>query len=237
MWAREQRTFSNEHRVVRFDLRGYGGSSPATQPFSYVRDVRSLVDHLRLDRPMLVGASMGGAFAINYALEHPNDLRGLLLVAPGISGGFEPPFEPAEQAAFEADEKQSGAIAGAWARHDLTAAIEGVRSLWCPALEGEALRLFRTMVTENAEEVLGDRSALHAERSPPAAARLSSIRVPTTVLVGDRDNPASAYFARRIAKGIPGAKLVEVSGADHLLNLGRPDAFDAGLRSVLSRSH
>jgi 3-oxoadipate enol-lactonase len=68
---------------------------------------------------------------------------------------------------------------------------------------------------------------------PPAHPRLGAIRVPTTVLVGDRDNPSSVPFAKRIAAAVPGARLVNVPGADHLINLSRPEAFDRELAAAL----
>ena len=236
MWDREFAALAADRQVVRFDLRGFGGSTPASAPFSYVRDIEALVSHLRLERPCLVGSSMGGAMAIDYALANPEGVSGLLLAAPGLSGGFDPPFEQKELAAFESDEKKSTEIAQAWSKGEASRAFELLRDLWCPALKGPSLELFRTMVEENATEVFDSRSQGQAERAPKAAARLGTIRVPTTVLIGDRDNPASAVFARRIARAIPGARLVAVPEADHLINLSRPDAFDAELRSALRAS-
>ena len=233
MWDREFALFSRDHRTIRFDLRGFGLSAPATAPYSHVEDIRSLLSHLRADRTFLVGSSMGGAFAIDFALEHPDQVQGLLLAAPGLSGGVEPPFDPAEQAAFEYDERKSQEIADAWSKGDTAAAIEGLRQLWCAGLEGPARELFLRMVQENRTEVFEGPSLQHATRPTPAHGRLPSLRVPTTVLVGDRDNPSSAVFARRIARSVPGARLLTVPGADHLINLSRPERFDAALRDAL----
>ena len=69
----------------------------------------------------------------------------------------------------------------------------------------------------------------------PAAARLKEIRVPTHILVGDRDNPAMPHCANFLARGIPGATVQLVPGADHLLNLSKPDAFGAALPEILAR--
>lgn len=234
MWDRQFSGFSSGHQVVRFDLRGFGGSTPASAPFSYVEDAQALISHLHLPKPFLVGSSMGGAFAIDLALQSPELVSGLLLAAPGLSGGFEPPFEPDEQAAFEYDERKSQEIAQAWTKGDSARAIELLRQLWCSTLEGRNLALFRNMVEQNASEVFDNRSMQHATAAPPAAGRLSSLRVPTTVLIGDRDNPSSVPFAKRIARSVPGARLVPVPGADHLVNLSCPDAFDEALRSALA---
>jgi pimeloyl-ACP methyl ester carboxylesterase len=234
MWEREFERYSAGHQCIRYDLRGFGGSLPASAPFSYVEDLGSLLSHLGVRRPFLVGASMGGAVAISYALERPDSVRGLFLVAPGLSGGFEPPFEPAEQAAFEYDERKSREVARAWAQGDKSTAFELLRQLWCTALTGRSLALFREMVERNSAEVFEDRSLKLAISAPPAAGRLPTLRVPTTVLLGDQDNPSSECFATRIAGAIPGARLVRIRGADHLVNLSSPIAFDAALDAALA---
>ncbi len=233
MWDREFPLYSADHQTIRFDLRGFGGSSPASAAFSYVEDIKSLLAQLRVHRLYLVGSSMGAAFAIDFALENPEMVRGLFLVAPGLSGGFEPPFDPEEQAAFDYDERKSQEVAQAWSRGDASTAFELLRQLWCSALEGPSLELFRRMVEQNAPEVFDNRSMQHATAVPPAAGRLATINVPTTILVGDRDNPSSDCLAKRIARSIAGARLVTVHGADHLVNLSRPDAFDEAFKAAL----
>jgi 3-oxoadipate enol-lactonase len=234
MWDRELRVFSKAHQAIRFDLRGFGGSSPASSPFSYGEDIKTLLVHLGADRPFLVGSSMGGAFAIDFALENPGMVRGLLLAAPGMSGGFHPPFSPEEQTALDYDDQKSQGIADAWSKGDAPRAFELLRELWCSALEGASLGLFRQMVDLNAAEVFEDRSGKHAVKRPPAEGRLGSIKVPTTILQGDRDNPSSGCFSRRIADSVTGARLITVPGADHLVNLSRPAAFDEALIQALS---
>jgi pimeloyl-ACP methyl ester carboxylesterase len=87
------------------------------------------------------------------------------------------------------------------------------------------------MVRDNAKEVFEERSGQFETREGgPAAARLQEIHVPTRILVGDHDNPAMPPLAAYLARGIAGARVEVVPGADHLLNLSRPDAFDAALR-------
>ena len=237
MWDREMSLYSADHQVVRYDLRGFGGSSPATAPFSNTRDIQALSSHFGLERPFLVGSSMGGGIAIDYALAHPDRVSGLLLAAPGVSGSFETPWEPKELEAFQYDDNKSQEVAAAWTKGDAASAFGSVRELWCAALEGPSLGLLRAMVEQNAAEVFDFRSMKNAEKAPPAVPRLSTIRVPTAVLVGDRDNPSSPVLAKRVAQDIPGARYVTVAGADHLINLSRPEAFDREFRTTTRAVH
>lgn len=233
MWNQEFAQVAKDHRAVRFDLRGFGGSGATTEAFSNVADVHALVSDLHLSPVTLVGSSAGGGIAVDYALEHPGDVSALLLAAPGLSGGILPPFEPEEQTALDYDDQKSQEISQAWTRGERGRAADLLRQLWCSELQGPALELFRKMVEENATEVFASPTQNRA-RATPAAPKLGSLRVPTTVIVGDRDNPSSPIFARRIAGAIPGARLSVIPGADHLVNLSQPAAFQTALTAVVS---
>jgi 3-oxoadipate enol-lactonase len=236
MWNREFPTIAQEHHVVRYDLRGYGGSTPATSEFYPVRDLLTLLDHLRLERPLIVGPSMGGKIALDLTLAYPQRVAGLLLMAPGYSG-MDYDHVPGGKATFERDERLSKAAADAWGAGHLDDATEFLRQLWASALSGPPLELFRTMVRENAKEVFEERSGQFERRDgEPAAARLGEIRIPTQIVVGDRDNPAMPHAANFLGRGIAGARVELVPGADHLLNLSAPTAFDAALAGMISRT-
>jgi len=233
MWNREFSLLARDNRVARYDLRGYGGSTSATSEYSPVRDLVALLDHLGLTRPLIVGPSVGGKIALDLTLAYPARVGALLLIAPGYSG-MDYDHVPGGKATFERDERLSKAAADAWAAGKLEEAIEHLRQLWASSLTGSALDLFRTMVQDNAKEVFEERSGRYETREgEPAAARLTEIRVPTRILVGDRDNPAMPHCANFLARGIAGATVQLVPGADHLLNLSRPDAFDTALRGFV----
>ena len=233
MWDREFARLSQKHRVVRYDLRGYGGSLPADSDFSSVEDLAALVHHLKLQRPLLVGASMGGRIALDFEVAHPGVAGGLLLVSPGFSGMDYPMFP---EGVFAADDKASKAAYDAFSSGKLEEALEHLRGLWGAALTGANLEFFRTMVRENAPEVFLERSGQHERRSEPKASeRFSTFRVPLVVLVGDRDNPAMPHVGRYLTTHVPNAQLRIVPGADHLLNLTAPQAFDAAVDEMVGK--
>jgi pimeloyl-ACP methyl ester carboxylesterase len=85
MWEPQVAAFAKHFDVIRLDQRGFGESELPPQPWSPVADLRSLMDQLSVDSAHLIGCSMGGALAIDFALEHPE--RTSKLVGSAI-GGF-----------------------------------------------------------------------------------------------------------------------------------------------------
>ncbi|MDE1821442.1 MAG: alpha/beta hydrolase [Euryarchaeota archaeon] len=234
MWDREFAQLATHHRVVRYDLRGFGSSGPSTSEFSHVDDLKALLDHLSLHHPLLVGPSVGGRICLDFVIAHPGVAGGLLLIAPGFSGMDYPMFPPG---VFDRDETESKAAAGAWSAGNLEEALGHLRVLWGSALTGKELERFQQMVRENASEVLGETTG-QKERPPKvkAASQLSSIRLPVLVLVGDHDNPAMPHVARYLTEHVEGARLRIVPGADHLLNLTAPAAFDAAVEEMVKET-
>ena len=86
-WNNEFAHFAQDYRVLRYDLRGYGKSLPVDGEFSHLGDLTALLDLLRINQPLiLVGCSMGGGLALDFALAHPPRVRALVMVGSGPSG-------------------------------------------------------------------------------------------------------------------------------------------------------
>lgn len=88
VWDGQVGVFSESNHVVRYDLRGYGRSSrpePGAS-YSHVDDLAALMDAVGFDSAALIGNSMGGRVAIDFALTHPARLGALVLAAPALSG-------------------------------------------------------------------------------------------------------------------------------------------------------
>jgi 3-oxoadipate enol-lactonase len=236
MWNREFALYAKERTVVRYDVRGFGRSSPASTPYSDVDDLRRLLAHIGARSATLVGCSNGGRIALDFAVENPEQVTGLLLVSPGVSG-FTLEHAPDGKPVFDQDGARSAKIPAAWKAGRRQEALEALREYWTSAQEGANVELVRTMMKENAEEIFTDSSASHNRGlDPPAVGRLASISAPTMVLLGDRDEPSMTYIVRTVVQGIPRAKLIPVPGADHLVNLSRPADFDRALRELLKNA-
>jgi pimeloyl-ACP methyl ester carboxylesterase len=78
MWDAQVDAFSVHHRVIRYDLRGFGRSPMVPGPFSHHADLRALLDTLGVARASFVGCSMGGGAVIDFALENPDRAEALV---------------------------------------------------------------------------------------------------------------------------------------------------------------
>ena len=90
MWDGQFAAFSRDFRVIRYDVRGYGGSFQPDMLYSDAEDLAGLLDYLKVDKAHIVGLSLGGRIAIDFAVAHPARVASLTLAGPGLSG-YEPP--------------------------------------------------------------------------------------------------------------------------------------------------
>ncbi len=87
MWDNEFEAFASGHRVLRFDMRGYGKSLPVEGEFNIQDDLTALLEALDFPAPaILMGCSMSGGLAIDYALAHREKVSALILVGSGPPG-------------------------------------------------------------------------------------------------------------------------------------------------------
>jgi pimeloyl-ACP methyl ester carboxylesterase len=219
------------YRVVRYDVRGYGKSSRLKgEPYSHVRDLIALLDELGVAQTVLVGCSMGGAIAIDVTLEHPDRVLALVPVASAL-GGFEALEE--EEDWWEAREAP---IRAAIEAGDLERAEDLRLEIWAPlGTEDPAGRRIREIAFDNLHEITMDESA-EEELDPPAARRLSEIDVPTLVVIAEHDPPYMRRVGDLIARGILGAHKVTIEGADHVVHLRQPEAFNRVLLAFLAEA-
>ena len=228
MWAPQREALEGAgHRVLAPDLRGYGGRPLEPGPFSYVDDVRSLLE----GPAAVVGSSFGGRVAIDLALAAPELVERLVLVAPAVAG-WELSDEVEAGWAQEED---------ALARGDLAAATESNLRLWLDRgrapgeLDPQVRELVREMVRRSFELQLpvGD-AATPTWAEPSALERLEAVLAPTLVVVGELDVPDFRAIAEHVAGRVPGARLEVVPGAAHLPSLERPDLFNRLLLDFLA---
>lgn len=213
--------FSERYQVVRYDLRGFGESSLPGGPFSNVTDLSSIFAHFGLEQAAVVGNSLGGKVALEFALSHPARVAALVLVAPGLGGHQGSP----EGEAFDQEEE---ALLDAGRIDD---AVELNLRTWLGPVDARTRERVGAM-QRRALEILVDAfgreppPAVEWLDDPPAAERLGSLRVPTLVVVGSEDVSDIRAIADRVATEVPGARKVVLEGVKHLPGVERPDEFN-----------
>ena len=235
MWDDQWDEFTSAYRVIRFDMRGYGRSSPVDTPVSNRRDLLSVLEHLGVERAHLVGCSMGGATILDFAIEHPEMVLSLTLVC-SVPGGFELQGEPPPHL-FE--------MMAALQEGDLKRGSELQIRIWVdgmfrqpeqvdPQVRRRAGEMHRIPI-ENATWAKG--SAQEAQRTdrlePPAVERLHEICIPTLVIVGALDHPEILRGIDLLASEIKNARKVILPDSAHLPSMEKPVEFNDAVLSFL----
>jgi 3-oxoadipate enol-lactonase len=225
MWAPQIAALERRFRVIRYDLRGHGSSAAPSEPYAAHEDLRSLLDALGVTRATLIGLSAGSTLAIDFAIAYPDRVTRLVLASPGLNGHVPSPPLTWTAPVFEAAGKgDAEGAARLWAETPIMAVHGGG-----PA----AAAVVRGLVMDNAR-LWTYRTNPASQLSPPAIKRLPEITAPTLVILGDRDLPHIKEIAGLIAAGVRGARVVNVPGAGHLVNLDAPESFNSAVDTFLA---
>ena len=232
-WANQVPVLSPRYSVVALDQRGHGKSAAPSREEEYsmrifVNDVFSLLRMLNIEKCCLVGHSLGGFIALEFALEHPGMLAALVLVDTS-SGEFErfPNYAELRQKLDELARSQGMEAAFEYDAANNPQRIERFQKN--PEIR-ELIR--RKMLRLSVDGYIYIPKAI--EKWEPVTSRLSEIKVPTLIYRGDEDTPF--LMATQILKdGIADAELVTIKGAGHFPHEESPEFFNDKLLEFLSR--
>lgn len=214
VWDEIWPSLATKYRVIRYDRRGYGRSDSVTSSFSPTKDLAKLLRHLKVQRALIVGSSSGGALAIDFAIVHPEMVDGLFLLGPVLHGmDFNADFR--ERARKNNEPMERGDVKG-WATN-----WSQDKFLIAGPTETARRKIYDQLVA-NAEKLKNFDGTLEEKLSPPASQRLSEIKTPTMILIGESDIADVRAHCDAIKAGIRDSKLVVVKGAGHLLQLEKP---------------
>jgi 3-oxoadipate enol-lactonase len=233
MWGRAFDRLAAHYLVVRYDRRGFGHSSAPMSEYSDAADLGHLLDGLGLPTAYLVGLSEGGRVALDFATLHPERVDGLVAVASGISG-YVPEGEREEQMWIDlaARDQEISRLAEA---NEVDRALELLLDLWAPAVDRATRKWLLGIARENRGPALRRSDPLQMALDPPAFQRLGALTSPVLAITGTEDFPGFARIAERLTGALATATHAEVQGADHLVNLSRPDQFEELLNGFLAR--
>lgn len=200
--------------ALRYDLRGFGLSCAAESgPFSHADDLGQLLDALGRDAVDLVGVSMGGAVALNFALDYPERVRRLVLISPALvawewSADWLALWRPIVERARAGDMDGARAL---WWQHPLFATTR--------ASPGAAA------LAQSIQRYAGAQWVHDAQRPAlPDLDRIQQLQSPTLLLTGAADMPDFRLIADLLAAGAPTVSRIDCPGLGHLLHLEAPGA-------------
>jgi pimeloyl-ACP methyl ester carboxylesterase len=226
-WWRDefcQRLAAGSRLVVRYDLRDTGRSvsyepgAPAYTGDDLVEDAAGLIDSLGLRQAHLVGMSMGGGFAQLVALDHPDRVSSLTLIAtsPAVPGEADrdlPSMTQQAQAEFAAIAEPD------WADRDAVVDYIVAFERACAGANGFDEAEWRELAghvfdrTTNIRSGLTNHDVLSEDDRPRAP--LSSLKVPTLVIHGTEDPLFPLAHGLALAEEIRGARMLPVEGMGH----------------------
>lgn len=226
VWDHQVPTLSQQYKVIRYDRRGYGRSSQPDTSYSNAQDLSAVLDHLGVDKAVLVGSSTGGMLAAEYALSDRERITGLVLIGAIVSG-----LPHAQKFVDQAWSRVDPLL-----NSDRTAVLDPIPV----SARNEVVRRhaedphFISVGSCAAKIWVQQTLSAHFENilnptrwmkwlDPPLRERLSEIGVPTLILVGEDDHPELHAHAGAFQLALAGARRVLIADAAHLPQLERPE--------------
>jgi 3-oxoadipate enol-lactonase len=235
MWREQMPALAGSALCLAIDLPGFGaselpperGSAPACcRMEEMAAHAVALLDHLRIERAVVCGLSMGGYVALALCAAYPGRLSGLVLA--GTRAGADGPEGRAGRLEMASRVEAEG--------------TRGLAAAMVPKLLGVTTRRTRPDLVTRVERWIGEAppTAVAAAQRGMAERRdrgpgLAAIRVPVLVVVGDEDTISPPAEAAALQQAIPGAELRVLAAAGHLSNLEQPAAFNRAVAGLLRR--
>jgi 3-oxoadipate enol-lactonase len=224
LWDDQMGPLSQSFRVVRYDMRGYGKSAAPAGQYWPTEDLRALLDFLKIEKATVVGLSLGGIVAADFAREHPERVERLAFVGSGLRGDRQPPDEKSMAAYRALTAEGPEKYFETFLKADLLA---GLRE------RPRARERMRAMMLDNYKALSYIRAGLAQSPEPPTIERLGRIHFPALVVVGSLDSKNLLNVADTLARGIPGARKVVIPGASHHPPVETPQEFNRTLLDFL----
>lgn len=228
-WHDNLPAFAEHFHAVAWDARGYGESDDYDGPLDFAdfaHDLARVIDHFGAERAHIVGLSMGGRIAMEFAERYPGRIATLTLCDTHRGFSHLPEDKKAEFIRLRKEPLVNGG-------EPRDIAVPVARTLVGPKASPEAFdKLVDSMSRLHKDSYI---KSIEASVRTPNHGRLDEITAPTHVVVGEADQLTTPEMARDIAAAIPGAELTVIPEAGHLVNIERPAEFDRAVIDFLLR--
>jgi pimeloyl-ACP methyl ester carboxylesterase len=222
MWDGQFEVLARRFRAIRYDVRGHGLSRTDSVSFADHEDLHRLMVELEVPSATVIGLSMGGQIATDFALAYPEMVSALVLVGPGMSGHT---FEDELLRAYMEE------LTAAFETGGFSAAIEVFARYWCDGPRREPSEVDPAVREKVLTMLAGSDERwrywnLSRQLEPPASERLGEIKVPTLAIVGGIDMPVIDGIVDLIMGQVPDARKVVIPDVAHMVNMEKPGEFN-----------
>ncbi|MEV6689039.1 alpha/beta hydrolase [Streptomyces sp. NPDC051130] len=216
------------HRVVLYDQRGHGASTPGRSPVSVERlgdDLGAVLDGAHARDAVVVGHSGGGFAALSHAAggARAGRLGGLVLLGTAAHGQDTP----------DGEVKMMGSAAFSWALRRPPLGRKLLSSTMAKTVDPVLLDVNRQLFAATDPRIRAE--FFRCTRGWDLRPALAGVTVPAVVLHGDADKVIDPALARTLADTLPGARFEPVPGAGHMLPLERPLLVVSAVSELASR--
>ncbi|MEM1584192.1 MAG: alpha/beta hydrolase [Nitrososphaerota archaeon] len=225
-WRMQIPEFSKKYKVIAIDVRGHGKSARLEKPTTVQKlaeDVDKVLNTLGISEIVLVGWSMGGMLSTQYYFEHPEKVKGLVLISSRLHKRPRmlieaylrtiremftlfmdfADFEGFESLKYEDEVKKE------------------VQKMFSSSTDPEIIRWAIEDLTKNRRRDYINIVKTLAKYD--ASDKLHMIKVPMLIIVGDKDERTPPEFAKKIHEKVPHSKLIIIEGYGHYMLIERPD--------------
>lgn len=223
VWDDQVPILGQRYRVLRYDSRGFGRSTGFEDESAEPLDLLILLEALHINHAYIVGHSRGGGIALRFAAAHPEMVDGLVLYGAAPPAGF--PIPPEVGQLF-------GSLPGIAKQYGLDSAgklLLSTQLAWVPPGRNDVTERYRRLWASYSGKDLLDPHPESGQVPLPDIARLSTLRMPTLVIIGDHEMPFIAAAADTFAHRIPNVKKVVIPNAGHGAHFAQPLSFNSAL--------
>jgi len=223
VWTGQVDRLADQFTCITYDRRGHTRSAAGTERESvqtHAADAAALIEALGLTRPLVVSSSGGARIAVELARTRPDLPAGAVLSEPPIFS-----LEPAAGEAFLAEVRD--AVAPAAQAGGPRAAVDAFFALVCPGLWSTLDEAGKDRYRDNADMVLAE---VTAQPYQLGLDQVAAIQVPALVIAGTTSHPALRAIAATLARTLPTARLLTLTGSGHVTYAERPEEFATAVR-------
>ena len=229
LWEGQIEALKDRYRIIAPDLRGYAGSEGPNDIESYsleqyADDLCALLEEIGVDKVVYVGLSMGGYMAFPFLAKCGDKVEALVLADTRAEA--DPP-EAVEKRTTQQEMVRNEGSAGL-----VEALPKALLSQTTWDQKPDVVERARGLMEQPDTAWLGSLQAMKTR--PDSSDQLTSITVPTLVIVGEDDGITPPDAARKLHEHIGGSRLVVIPEAGHLSNLESPEAFNGALADFLA---